>query len=257
MNRIDKKFSQLKASGSKAMITYIMAGDPSLDVTMEHILTLESCGSDIIELGVPFSDPIADGPTIQRAAERALRAGVTLRKMVAFVKDVRIRSNIPIVFMTYYNPLFKYGEEAFVDDAAAAGVDGLIIPDLPVEEAANLIKLCRARGICTIFLAAPTSTDERLKKIVSASRGFIYYVSMTGITGAALSLDAQFNEHIGKLRKAGDRPVAVGFGISTPEDANKMARVADGVIIGSAIVKKFHEDPGNAPDFLKKLREAI
>jgi tryptophan synthase alpha chain len=257
MNRIDRKFRQLKESGRKALITYIMAGDPSLDVTMERILTLESCGADIIELGVPFSDPIADGPTIQRAAERALRVGVTLRKMVSFVKEVRTRSSIPIVFMTYYNPILKYGEAAFVNDAAAAGVDGLIIPDLPVEEAGSLIKLCRAKDICTIFLVAPTSTEERLKKIVSASRGFIYYVSMTGITGSTLILDAMFNEHIGTLRKASGKPVAVGFGVSTPGDATRMAAVADGVIVGSAIVKKFNEDPGNAPDFIKKLREAI
>ena len=257
MNRIDKTFKRLRESGKKALITYIMAGDPNLESTMEHILTLEACGADIIELGVPFSDPIADGPTIQRAAERALRAGVTLRKMVGFMKDVRKHSAIPIVFMTYYNPLLKYGEEAFVNDAAAAGVDGLIIPDLPVEEAASIIKLCRAKGVCIIFLVAPTSTDERMKKIAAASKGFIYYVSMTGITGAKLSPEGQFGEHISMLKKISDKPVAVGFGISTPEDARRMAGVADGVIVGSAIVKKFHEDAGNAPDFLKKLREAI
>jgi tryptophan synthase alpha chain len=257
MNRIDKTFKRLRESGKKALITYIMAGDPNLEGTMERIRTLEACGADIIELGVPFSDPIADGPTIQRAAERALRAGVTLRKMVGFVKDVRKHSEIPIVFMTYYNPVLKYGEDKFVNDAAAAGVDGLIIPDLPVEEAASLIKLCRAKGVCIIFLVAPTSTDERMKKIAAASKGFIYYVSMTGITGAKLSLEGQFSEHISMLKKISDKPLAVGFGIATPEDARRMAGVADGVIVGSAIVKKFHEDPDNVPDFVKKLREAV
>jgi tryptophan synthase alpha chain len=257
MNRIDRKFRQLKDSGKKALITYIMAGDPNLDETMGRILTLEACGADIIELGVPFSDPIADGPTIQRAAERALRAGVTLRKVIGFMKDVRKRSQVPMVFMTYYNPIFRYGEEAFVRDAAEAGLDGLIIPDLPVEEAGSLIKFCRAKNISTIFLVAPTSTEERIKKIMSASRGFIYYVSMTGITGSSLSLDSKFSEHIGALRRSSDRPVAVGFGISTPEDAKKMAAVADGVIVGSVIVKKFHEDAGNVSDFVKKIREAV
>jgi tryptophan synthase alpha chain len=257
MNRIDKTFSSLKKAGKKAFIPYIMAGDPDLDTTMERILMLEACGADIIELGVPFSDPTADGPTIQRAAERALSAGVTLKKMIGFATDLRKRSTVPLVFMTYYNPVLKYGEESFVADAAAAGVDGLIIPDLPAEEAGTLIKLCRARGISTIFLVAPTSTSDRMKKIAAASRGFIYYVSMTGITGANLSLDSQFNAHIASLREMSDRPVAIGFGISTPEDASRMAAVADGVIVGSAIVRKFHDDPGNARDFIQKLREAV
>jgi len=257
MNRIDKTFRRLRELNRKALITYITAGDPDLDATMERVLTLESCGADIIELGVPFSDPVADGPTIQRSAERALCAGVTLRKMVAFMKDVRKRSAVPIVFMTYYNPILRYGEEAFVSDAASAGVDGLIVPDLPVEEAGNLIKICRAKGVCTIFLVAPTSTDDRMKKIAAASRGFIYYVSMTGITGAKLTPEGQFGEHISRLKQLSDKPVAVGFGISTPDDARRMAGTADGVIVGSAIVKKFNEDPGSVPDFIKKLREAV
>ncbi len=257
MNRIDKTFKKLKDAGKKAFITYIMAGDPDLESTMERVLMLEECGADIIELGVPFSDPTADGPAIQRAAERALSAGVTLRKIIGFARELRKRSTVPLVFMTYYNPVLKYGEEAFVADAADAGVDGLIIPDLPAEEAGSLIRLCRAKGICTIFLVAPTSTDDRMKKIASASRGFIYYVSMTGITGADLSLDSQFSAHIGRLREMSDRPVAIGFGISTPADAAKMAASADGVIVGSAIVRKFHEDPAGARDFIQKLREAI
>ncbi len=257
MNRIDTAFKKLKANGRKAFIPYLMAGDPDLDKTRERMLMLEECGADIIELGVPFSDPLADGPTIQRAAERAIKAGVTLKKMLSFVKEFRTISRIPIIFMTYYNPICKYGEEALVADAADAGVDGFIIPDLPPEEAGNLIKHCREKGLDTIFLVAPTSTEERMKKIASASRGFIYYVSMTGITGTTLTVEEQFTNHLGMLRGMSDKPIAVGFGISTPEDARKMAASAEGIIVGSAIVKKFHEDPGNARDFIQKLREAI
>src|ERR1700690_694926 len=257
MNRIDKTFKRLKETGKKAFIPYIMAGDPDIDKTMERVLMLEECGADIIELGVPFSDPLADGPTIQRAAERALTAGVSLRKMLAFMTDLRKRSQVPIIFMTYYNPIYKYGEEVFVTDAAAAGVDGFIIPDLPPEEAGGLIKSCRSKGIDTIFLVAPTSTEQRMKSIVSASKGFIYYVSMTGITGTKLSLEDHFRNHIGRLKELSGKPIAIGFGISTPDDARSMAAVADGVIVGSAIVKKFHEDPGNAREFVKKIREAV
>ena len=257
MNRIDKTFKKLKETGRKAFIPYIMAGDPDLQKTMERVLLLEDCGADIVELGVPFSDPVADGPTIQRAAERALEAGTSLRKMLVFMRDLRKRSQIPVIFMTYYNPIFKYGEETFVADASNAGVDGLIIPDLPPEEAASLIRYCRSRELDTIFLVAPTSTEERMKKILAASRGFIYYVSMTGITGTKLSLEEHFRKHVGKLREMTGKPVAIGFGISTPEDAVNMAAVADGVIVGSAIVKKFYEDPDNARDFIQKLRAAI
>jgi len=257
LNRIDKTFKKLKETGRKAFIPYIMAGDPDLQKTMERVLLLEDCGADIVELGVPFSDPVADGPTIQRAAERALEAGASLRKMLAFMRDLRKCSQIPVIFMTYYNPIFKYGEETFVADASDAGVDGLIIPDLPPEEAATLIRCCRSRELDTIFLVAPTSTEERMKKILAASRGFIYYVSMTGITGTKLSPEEHFRNHVGKLREMTGKPVAIGFGISTPEEAVNMAAVADGVIVGSAIVKKFYEDPDNARDFIQKMRAAI
>ncbi|HMK56229.1 MAG TPA: tryptophan synthase subunit alpha [Dissulfurispiraceae bacterium] len=257
MNRIDRAFKRLRASGGKAFIPYIMAGDPNIETTMERVLMLEECGADIIELGVPFSDPVADGPTIQRAAERAIKAGVSLKRMLSFMTELRKRSQVPIIFMTYYNPVFKYGEENFIEDAAAAGVDGMIIPDLPPEEAGGLIKECHAKGINTIFLVAPTSTAERMKVIAFASRGFIYYVSMTGITGSKLSPEEQFRGHLGRLKELTGRPVAIGFGISNPDDARNMAAFADGVIVGSAIVRKFHEDPGGAREFIKKLREAI
>jgi len=234
-----------------------MAGDPSLEKTKELFLMLEQCGADIIELGVPFSDPLADGPTIQRAAERALKNNVTLKKVVSFVKDIRNVSLTPVILMTYFNPIYKYGISEFISDAATAGVDGIIIPDLPPEEADEIIKLSRKTNIDTIFLLAPTSTENRIKIVASASTGFIYYVSITGITGSNILFDGSMENQINAIRKYTDTPIAVGFGVSGPEDAREVAKMADGVIIGSAIVKKIHEEPATAKEFIKKLREAI
>lgn len=255
--KISDVFKKIKKEGKKAFIPYIMAGDPDLERTLQNVLLLQRCGADIIELGVPFSDPLADGPTIQRAAERALRSGVTLRKVISFVKTLREKTSIPIVLMTYYNPVFKYGEEAFIKDASEAGVDGVIIPDLPVEEGKGFIKRARSQGLGTIFLVAPTSTKERIKKIVSNCTGFVYYVSITGITGARLYLDKDVTNHIEMIKKFTDTPIAIGFGVSTPEEASEVAKIADGVIVGSAIVKRFFEHPSSAEDFIKRLREAI
>lgn len=257
MNRIDEKFIELKRLNRKAFIPYIMAGDPSLEKTRENVLLLEEYGADIIELGVPFSDPLADGPTIQRAAERALKAGVTLKKIIPFVKKLRQHTQIPIILMTYYNPVFKYGEEHFARDAEDAGIDGVIIPDLPPEEGEGFIKTSHIHNLRAIFLAAPTSTAERIKKIIASCSGFVYYISITGITGSRLILDKTFKNHIKAVRRLSDKPVAVGFGVSTPEDAKNIAQMADGVIVGSAIVKKFYEHHGSAKEFIKKLREAI
>ncbi len=252
---------KLKEQSKKAFIPYIMAGDPDIETTMERVMLLEKCGADIIELGIPFSDPLADGPTIQQAAGRALKSGTTLRKVIAAVRGLRHHTRIPIILMTYYNPVFKYGEELFVKDAIEAGVDGVIIPDLPPEEAGSFIKLSRpsgpGSGLDTIFLVAPTSTEARIKSIVSACRGFVYYVSITGITGSKLSIDEAFRKHIDTVKQLAKKPVAVGFGVSTPGEAQTVGRLADGVIVGSAIVKKFHEEPGNAEGFIKDLREAI
>ena len=257
MSRIEDTFRRLKAENKKAFIPYIMAGDPNLEKTMEYVLMLSECGADIIELGVPFSDPLADGPTIQRAAERALKAGVTLKKIIPFVKKLRTHTQIPIVLMTYYNPVFKYGERLFIHDAVDAGIDGVIVPDMPPEEADSLIKLSRESDLSTIFLVAPTSTKERIKKVVPSCSGFVYYVSITGITGSKLSLDETFKVHINTVKKSTDKPVAVGFGVSTPDDAKRISQIADGVIVGSAIVKKFYEHPSGAKKFIHELREAI
>jgi tryptophan synthase alpha chain len=257
MNRIDKTFKRLRVQKRKAFIPYVMAGDPSLERTRETVLLLERSGADIVELGIPFSDPLADGPTIQRAAERALEAGVTLRKVIGLVRDLRQQSQMPVVLMTYYNPVFKYGVEGFVKDAAGAGVDGVIIPDLPPEEAGELLRYAGGAHLATIFLVAPTSTEERIRKIVRASAGFIYYVSMTGITGSQLSLDSSMRESLSTIRRITKKPVAVGFGVSTPEEAKAVSESADGVIIGSAIVKKLHESPESIGVFVTELRGAI
>ncbi|TFG35796.1 MAG: tryptophan synthase subunit alpha [Nitrospirales bacterium] len=257
MTRIGRAFKRLKTHAGKAFIPYIMAGDPSFETTKETVLMLEQCGADIVELGVPFSDPLADGPTIQRASERALKNNVTLRKVIAFVKDIRSSTQIPLILMTYFNPVFKYGSEHFIRDAADAGVDGLIIPDLPPDEAADFIKHARKANLDTIFLLAPTSTEDRIRIVAKVSRGFLYYVSITGTTGSGLLFDGSMERLISEIKGCTDTPVAVGFGVSTPEDAATVAKIADGVIVGSAIVNKLHKTPDTLKDYVISLRQAI
>lgn len=256
-SRISRTFLSLKKRNHKAFIAYIMAGDPSIQRTKEMVRILEDCGVDIIELGVPFSDPLADGPAIQAAAQRALQDGTTLHTVIDLVADLRQTTKIPMILMTYYNPVFKYGEETFVRDACAAGVDGIIVPDLPPDEAAAMMKLTKKTPFDLIFLLAPTSTEDRIKKVCRASRGFIYYVSITGITGSKLSLDPAIESHIHCIRSFSDTPVAVGFGISTTDEASRVARFGDGVIIGSAIVKKVNEPDEAIRTYLRSLRESI
>ena len=257
MNRIERTFRKLMSRNKKAFIPYIMAGDPTLQATAEKVLLFERCGADIVELGVPFTDPLADGPTIQRAAERALESGVTLTKVIGLVRELRRNTSIPLVLMTYYNPIFRYGIERFVKDARDAGVDGVIVPDLPPDEAGDLMHLAKTEGVATIFLLAPTSTEERIKKIAKASTGFIYYVSMTGITGSKLSVNDSLRESLAAVRRMTHKPVAVGFGISSPEEAKNISELADGVIVGSAIVRKLHESSEGLEEFISELRKAI
>lgn len=256
MSRISKVFKQLKKTGKKALIPYIMAGDPTLDATKRFVIDLERAGADIIELGVPFTDPLADGPTIQRASERALKQRVTLRKVLPLVSKIRQSTRIPIILMTYYNPVFKFGIEAFVKEAVRAGVDGVIVPDLIPEEADDFIDFARRHRLDTIFLLAPTSTEERIKKVARASTGFIYYVSITGITGAKLSVNESMKKTLHLIKTLTKKPIAIGFGISNPEDASTVAALAEGVIVGSAIVRLIAEGK-DIKDFVKNIRKAI
>jgi len=254
--RLGDTFDRLRSEGRSAFITYIMAGAPSLKRTGELVRLLEENGADIIELGVPFTDPMADGPVIQRAAEVGIKKGVTLRKVLAFVKKTRKHTEIPIVLMTYYNPVLKYGLKKFARDAAHAGVDGMIIPDLPPHEADDFKREADKMNIDTIFLFAPTSTGERVKLVAKRSSGFIYYVSIAGITGAKLKMDKTTSRQINRARRhGGGKPVALGFGVSTPKEAQSVAALADGVIVGSAIVKR-----AQAPDldkFVRSIRRGI
>ncbi len=256
MSRIAQVFKKLGKTGRKALVPYIMAGDPTLNDTKRFIADLEKAGADIIELGVPFTDPLADGPTIQRASERALKQGVTLRKVLALVEEIRQNSKIPLILMTYYNPVFRYGTEAFVKEAVRVGVNGIIIPDLIPDEADDFTGFTKQYGLDTIFLLAPTSTKDRIKKVARASTGFIYYVSITGITGARILMDKSMIDTLSLIKSTARKPVAVGFGISNPEEASAVANLADGVIVGSAIVRLISEGR-DIKDFVRALREAI
>lgn len=236
-NRIDKRFGELKLRKKKAFIAYITAGDPDLGMTKSLVKALEMSGADIIELGIPFSDPIADGPTIQAASYRALIKKTSLARVFKAVSELRPHTGIPIIFMTYYNPVLKYGLERFFASCRKAGVDGVIVPDLPFEESGELVRLGRMSGVRTIFLAAPTSTRERMRRIAKISSGFVYYVSLTGVTGSGRSLLSEIKRNVKTLKSFTDKPIAVGFGVSNPVQARLIAVGADGVIVGSAIVK--------------------
>lgn len=263
MNRLDATFARLKAKGDKALIAYIMAGDPSLQETERLVLELERAGADIIELGVPFSDPIADGPVIQKAAERALRSGTSLRKILAAVASLRTRTQIPLVLMAYYNSIHAFGEAHFCREAARTGVDGLIVPDMPPEEAGVLDAEASHTGLNIIYLLAPTSTPDRRAMVARRSRGFIYYVSLTGITGTQLTDWGGVRQNVEKILKATTVPVAVGFGVATPEDAAKVGDIADGVIVGSAIVRRIgdHQHDSRMVEqvgqFVRSLKAAL
>lgn len=256
MSRIETVFSQLKAKGEKALIPFVTAGDPDLETTAKLIPALARAGADVIELGVPFSDPMADGPTIQAASERALANGVTQEKILAMVREVRRETEIPIVLMGYYNPVFRYGAERFTQDAAAAGVDGLLLVDLPPEEAGEIADAMAASGLDLITLLAPTTPPERMQRLASAAQGYLYYVSMTGVTGAKKISPEDIRTAVSALKEMTDTPVGVGFGITTADDAARVGEFADGVVVGSALVKLIHENAGS-PDLLDKVSAFI
>lgn len=260
MNRIDKKFRELKKNKKKAFIAYITAGDPDLAATSRLVLALEKSGVDMVELGIPFSDPLADGPTIQAASFRALRKGAALRKIFNMTASLRRKTEMPLIFMTYYNPVLKYGVEKFFKRCRLCGIDGVIVPDLPYEEAKDLVRYGASSGVATIFLVAPTSTPERISEIAKVSRGFIYYVSLTGVTGARSKLPAEVISRIRLIKSYTDKPVAVGFGISNAKQAGQIAKASDGVIVGSAIVKIISQKRNIVPRvmrFSKSLARAI
>ena len=235
--RIGDLFARKKLEGRAAFIAYITAGDPRPDRTAELVLALERGGTDLIELGVPFSDPIADGPVIQRASERALRAGMNLPRLLDSVREIRRVSQIPLLLFSYMNPLLRYGFERLAVDAREAGIDGVLLTDLSVEEAAEPVSRLRGQNLDTVFLAAPTSTDRRLDLVARYSSGFVYLVSRTGVTGERAALDPGVSDLIARARRHTKLPLAVGFGISTPEQVAAVASSCDGVVVGSAIVR--------------------
>jgi len=244
MNRIDKKFIQLKKQKKKAFIAFITAGFPDLSTTAKLVIALEKNGVDLIELGVPFSDPLADGPIIQEASGYSLKRGTNLLKILGLVRQLRKRTNLPVCLMTYYNPVFCFGEKAFVDKAVACGVDGVIIPDLPYEEAGEFIHYARQKGLASICFISPTSSRARIKAILKVAQGFIYYVSLTGVTGSRKSLAVDLKTRLAAIKKLTRKPVCVGFGISSARQVKEVRKISDGVIIGSAIVAKIKANIG-------------
>jgi len=260
MTRIQQRFQRLRHDGKKAFIAYITLGDPNLEITYRLVLELEKAGADIVELGVPFSDPLADGPVIQKATERALQSGFTLRKGLELVSRVRKESDLPLVLFSYYNPLFAYGFQSLAADAQASGVDGLLIIDLSVEEAELPVAMLRERKLDTIFLAAPTSTEDRIRRISRFSSGFIYAISRTGVTGMQPSISEDVAPLVSRIRLYSNLPIAVGFGISKPEQVKEVGSQADGAVVGSAIVRCIEENLGEARlaervgDFTRWLR---
>lgn len=263
MGRIQATFEQLKQRGETALIPFITAGDPDLATTEKLIHALVENGADLIELGFPFSDPMADGPTIQAASERALESGTTLSKVLEMVARVRQHTNVPLVLMGYYNPLLSYGPERFAADAAEAGVDGLLLVDLPAEEAGEIRSHLQQAGISLIQLLAPTTPSQRMQRLVADAEGFVYFVSMTGVTGAS-QVDANaIEQQVNDLKQLSPVPVAVGFGISSPSDAEAVGRFADAVVVGSALVKvvaAYGESPelvAQVGAFVRSLKEGL
>ena len=263
MGRITEKFEALRAANAKALIVYLTAGDPSLSVTKDLVLALERSGADIVEIGVPFSDPTADGPVIQAAAQRALKAQTTLHGVLKMVADIRTISQIPIVLFGYFNPILSFGVERFAQAAKDAGVDGVLVVDLPPEEAPELRAHTDLAGIDFISLIAPTTGNDRLKTIVGQATGFLYYISITGVTGTRAPKTEDIARDVAKIRKLTKMPIAVGFGISTSRQTKDIGPLADGVVIGSAVVRLIDErrDAGDllqtVSDYAREIKQAL
>ena len=255
--RIQELFERTRKENRAAFIAYVTAGDPSPEQTPEIVAALERGGVDLIELGVPFSDPIADGPVIQRAAARALEAGTTVPKVLDMARAIRKKSEIPLLLFTYLNPVLRYGLDKLALDAQAAGIDGCLLTDVSVEEAEPYVAAMRAAGLDTVFLGAPTSTERRLKLVAQYSTGFVYLVSRTGVTGEQVALSESLAPLIDKMRAVTSLPLAAGFGISTPEQAAAVAKMANGVVVGSAIVRRIEKDPAGLEALARSLSERM
>lgn len=262
--RIGKTLSHLKEQKEKGLIIYITAGDPSLEATEELVVALAEAGADVVELGIPFSDPLADGVTIQQATQRALKNKVNIPKILTSIKRIRERTSLPLALMGYYNPMYHYGLESLVDDSKEAGADGFIVPDLPFEEAEFFQEITERAGLELISFLAPTSTRERIAAITKRARGFIYCVSVTGVTGMRKEFSSKVKEKLESIRDYTDLPLAIGFGISTAEQAQEAAEYADAVIVGSAVVHLIEEAEGDlakmipaVSHFVRSLKEAI
>lgn len=262
-NRIDATFAALRAQRRAALIPFLTAGDPDMGTTHELMRAAAENGADLLEIGVPFSDPTADGPVLQRSSEIGLRAGASLGRVLELVADFRRASDIPVILYGYYNPIFRYGPQRFATDARQAGVDGLLVIDLPPEEADELLAWTKPAGVHVIFVLAPTSGPERVRKVVRLARGFIYYVSVTGVTGVRPMLVASVRPAVERLRQATNLPIGVGFGITTPEQAGAVAEFADAAVVGSAIMRLVDQHRGTSrviPEvaaFIQQLKEGM
>jgi tryptophan synthase alpha chain len=263
MNRIVERFARLKREGKKGFVAYIGAGDPNLETTRQLALTFDKAGVDVLELGVPFSDPLADGVVNQLAAQRGLESGTTPPKLLAMVGDIRKQSQIPIVLYIYFNLIHKHGLETFIQDAARAGVDGLLVLDLPPEESGNYEALMNKAGLCNIYLIAPTTPEDRIELIVKRATGFVYYVSREGVTGMQQKISDTISQMTAKIRAHTALPIAVGFGITTPEQAKTVAGMAEAIVVGSAIVNQIAEHGKSTglveevSGFVRRLAQAV
>lgn len=259
MQRIDKRFSELKEKGEKALVGYLTAGYPDLESTRDFVLALDAAGVDILELGVPFSDPTADGPAIQQASHRALQNGTTLPGVLDLLRDLRKSTEMPVVLFSYYNPIFVFGHQRFAEESAGAGADGILIVDLPLEEAEEMRKVTRETGLALISLVAPTTGEKRMERIAAEASGFLYYVSLTGITGTSSPILEELRTNVSRIKGSTELPVVAGFGISRPEQAREIAGAADGVVVGSAFIRLIGQNGcrEDAAEAVHKLAKSI